>query len=230
MPEEETNPHISPPASGSQNQDGEEENLPKTLNPVLLWLGGRPRLIQILVWSLVAISVATGATLWLTGQLEPLEIGLGSLFIINLVGAATIFLPLPGILSVCAASAPALGLNLYWVVGVSALGSAIGEMTAYLAGYGLMQTKKGKDFRARYKSYDRVRTLMKKRGWAVLLLLAAIPNPVFDVAGIVAGSLSYRVFSFFGWVLLGKTLKYIATSAACFYAVDWLQRLFVPGL
>jgi uncharacterized membrane protein YdjX (TVP38/TMEM64 family) len=39
------------------------------------------------------------------------------------------------------------------------------------------------------------------------LLLAAIPNPFFDLAGVVAGALKMRVRVFLFWVWIGETIK-----------------------
>ncbi len=203
-----------------------EYNDPKNpINTRLMWIAKHPTIIQVFIWSIVVISLVVGVTLWLTGNLKTTDLGLGGIFLINLLGSATIFLPFPGIAAVCAASAPTIGLNLYGIVILSGIGSAIGECTAYLLGYGIINTARGKALQSRYKYYDRISKMMKKRGWFVILFFATIPNPVFDATGLAAGSLRYSIYSFFMWVLLGKIIKYIFTVIACYNGIEFIQRL-----
>jgi membrane protein YqaA with SNARE-associated domain len=42
-----------------------------------------------------------------------------------------------------------------------------------------------------------------------IFLLAFIPNPVFDVAGIAAGALRIPVWKFIAATMLGRTLRFI---------------------
>jgi uncharacterized membrane protein YdjX (TVP38/TMEM64 family) len=53
---------------------------------------------------------------------------------------------------------------------------------------------------------------MERRGFATLLVLAAVPNPLFDVAGMAAGMLRYPVGKFLLACWLGKTLKAIVIA------------------
>jgi membrane protein DedA with SNARE-associated domain len=47
----------------------------------------------------------------------------------------------------------------------------------------------------------------------MLLFLAAIPNPLFDIAGFVAGVVRYPVWKFLLNVWAGKTIKAILFAA-----------------
>jgi membrane protein YqaA with SNARE-associated domain len=60
-----------------------------------------------------------------------------------------------------------------------------------------------------------------------LFLLAAIPNPLFDVAGVAAGALRYPVWGFLVAVLVGKLVKFVAVVYACLHGVQWITRVFV---
>jgi membrane protein DedA with SNARE-associated domain len=67
--------------------------------------------------------------------------------------------------------------------------------------------------------YDRVTVWMKKYGGITILVLAFIPNPLFDIAGMVAGALrmplwKYLVFSWIGKV--GKMLLFALGGAQIF--------------
>ena len=45
-------------------------------------------------------------------------------------------------------------------------------------------------------------------------VLAFIPNPFFDLAGIAAGALKLPLIPFLVWVLIGKTLKMLVFAYA----------------
>ncbi len=191
---------------------------------ILGWIGSRFYLLQIGVWGIVVVTVGAGFILWRLGYLEPRDLGLGGVFLSNLIGSATIFLPLPGLTFACAASAPTLELSLPLVALLGATGSAIGEITAYMIGFGIAQSG-GENLMRRYKGYERISGLMRRRGGYILFFFSATPNPFFDAAGVAAGSLRYRLWEFLVWVLIGKLVKYGYTVVACSAGISWLQRL-----
>jgi uncharacterized membrane protein YdjX (TVP38/TMEM64 family) len=55
--------------------------------------------------------------------------------------------------------------------------------------------------------YETMEGWMRKYGEWVILLLAFIPNPAFDMAGIIAGALRMKVANFLVWCWIGKVLK-----------------------
>ena len=202
-------------------------------NIVIEWLSKHPVILQVGIWLVVAAALITGVVLWALGILTEWEsLGLPGVFILNLVGSATIFLPLPGIAAICAGAVPQVipeGSNVAWhlflVIMFGSVGSTIGEMTSYLAGYGLIHTKTGKSIKTKNKTYEKVSRFMDKSGWLTLLVLGILPNPLFDSAGIVAGSTGYRLSSFIFWVFCGKLIKYSYTAVGCHYAVGWIMRI-----
>ena len=50
---------------------------------------------------------------------------------------------------------------------------------------------------------------MSRYGNLTVLLLAVIPNPLFDLAGMTAGVLKMPILRFLFWCALGKILKMI---------------------
>lgn len=135
------------------------------------------------------------------GNLE--SYGYLGIFLISVLGNATIVLPVPVILTAF------LGGGIFnpAIVGVvAALGATIGELTGYLAGIsgrGLIENK-GK--------IERVKNWMGKYGLWTLFVLALIPNPLFDLAGIVAGATRIPVYKYLIVVFLGKLIKFLAIS------------------
>lgn len=123
-------------------------------------------------------------------------------FIISLVASATIILPAPGIAVVIAMGAALDPVLLGIVAGV---GSAIGELSGYLAGRG------GRALipHQRRPQFERLQRLTDRYGAPLLILLAAIPFPLFDFAGIIAGMMKMRVATFIATVSIGKSAKYV---------------------
>ena len=125
------------------------------------------------------------------------------IFLISVLGNSTVVVPAPVIATAF------IGGSIYnpVVVGVvTALGATIGEMTGYLAGSG------GQAFIEENKHFKRVEKWMSINGFLTILFLAAIPNPLFDVAGIFSGVTKYPLKKFLLATLIGKTIKFVTVS------------------
>jgi len=132
-------------------------------------------------------------------QVEEFAIyGYPGIFVISFLANATVLLPAPGIAVVFAMGAifnPIL-------VGLAAgAGSALGELSGYLAGFS------GQAVIERTDIYERMVLWMKRNGNLTVLLLAAIPNPFFDLTGIAAGALKMPIPRFLFWCFIGITIK-----------------------
>jgi len=128
--------------------------------------------------------------------------GYAAVFILGLLGNATVIIPVPSLVGVGAAAA--YGLNPLLLGLASAPGEALGELTGYLAGYGgraAMEEQLSRRFGRQVESW------MRRRGDLVIFLLAAIPNPLFDLAGMTAGVLRFPVWRFLLFCGLGKMCK-----------------------
>ncbi|MFA4983386.1 MAG: VTT domain-containing protein [Candidatus Micrarchaeia archaeon] len=138
--------------------------------------------------------------------------GYAGIFIISLLSSATVFLPMPGFAVVFA-----MGrfLNPVLVGFAAGVGSGLGEMTGYLAGYAghnaVMNTSLFRSHKAQ----------IEKNGMFALFLLALVPNPAFDVAGVAAGAIRMPVWKFLPAVIAGKTLRYISLAFAGGYSEGW---------
>jgi membrane protein YqaA with SNARE-associated domain len=142
-------------------------------------------------------------------------------FLISLLSSATIILPVPGIAVIFA-----LGATYDpYLVGLSAgAGSALGELSGYMAGYS------GEGVFRKSKTYLRMEHWMRRRGSLVIFVLAFVPNPIFDLAGAAAGILRYPAWKFLFFCFLGKTPRSILVAFAGAWALEWvlkfLQRYF----
>jgi membrane protein DedA with SNARE-associated domain len=142
-------------------------------------------------------------------------------FVVSVIGNATVVLPLPSLVATFVTGGV---LNPLAVGIVSGAGMAIGELSGYLAGYGGGAIVRVED----RERYTRLESWMRRYGSWTLLVLSIIPTPLFDLAGIAAGTLHYPVWRFLALCFVGKTIKGIALALAGAQSVewvDWLSRL-----
>ncbi len=126
------------------------------------------------------------------------EYGYPGIFLISILANATILLPAPGIAIVFAMG----GVFNPFIVGLAAgAGAAIGELSGYMAGFS------GQAIAEHTKIYERIQDWMQSHGMLTIFVLAAIPNPFFDLAGMAAGALKMPLYKFLLACLLGKIIK-----------------------
>ena len=160
-----------------------------------------------------AAFIATGLVLWTTGTFNIETAGYTSIWFLAFIGAALVFLPVSALAAVCVAATVDLIPFLIAVVAASA--EAVGELTGYLAGMG------GKSFFERNRFYLRFKNLFSRYAALTLLVGSTIPNPLFDVMGVAAGSILYPVRKFLLLVFIGKTIKFTWVALGCYYGVTW---------
>ncbi|MGQ9573190.1 MAG: VTT domain-containing protein [Dehalococcoidia bacterium] len=178
----------------------------------------RPVLYGVAALLLLALLAGMAVLPWLLGvdqdQLEGL--GYAGVFIANFLGTATLFVPVPGLTAAGQALIVTLaGTFNPWVVAfVGGSGMALAETTAYAAGrigravreeHG--QPLGGRWGRALRRAGAFVDRLMLRWGFLTLLVLAAIPNPLFEFAGITAGAVRMNFWRFLLAVGIGKTMR-----------------------
>jgi uncharacterized membrane protein YdjX (TVP38/TMEM64 family) len=131
--------------------------------------------------------------------------GLGYLgvFAISIISNATVVFPVPGIAVVFASGGV---LNPLLVALIAGIGEPIGELSGYLAGYAGSAVVEDR------QRFERLRAFMERRGFLTLLVLASIPNPLFDLAGITAGMLRVPIWRFLLACWIGKTIKSLAIA------------------
>lgn len=125
------------------------------------------------------------------------------IFIISVICSASIILPVPGLLLMISFGAV---LNPVLVGIIAGIGSTFGELTGYMLGYG------GRIAIDKNKKYCLMIKWMKKWGGLTIFILALIPNPLFDLAGIVSGALKYPVWKFLIIGAFGRIPKHILFS------------------
>lgn len=124
--------------------------------------------------------------------------GYPGIFLISFMAYATVLLPAPGVALVFTMGSVFNPLGVALAAGT---GAALGELSGYLAGFS------GQAVVERVDIYDRLTRWMQKNGSLTVLVLAAIPNPFFDLAGVAAGSLKMPVLRFLLWCWIGEIIK-----------------------
>ncbi|MCL5957760.1 MAG: VTT domain-containing protein [Chloroflexi bacterium] len=162
-----------------------------------------------------------GGSVWVAcarPNLEGLAVyGYPGLFAVMFASSASVLLPLPGFATVMAAGTMANPLLIALFAGP---GSALGELTGYIAGQGgrNMLEKRHIGVVRRFEHW------LDKYGFWALLVFAAIPNPAFDMVGIAAGSLGFPVRKFLVACLVGNTIKYLFLASIGSTAISLLAR------
>jgi uncharacterized membrane protein YdjX (TVP38/TMEM64 family) len=147
-------------------------------------------------------------------QAEQLAIyGYPGIFILSFLAYATVLLPAPGVAVVFTMGSV---FNPIGVAIAAGTGAALGELTGYLAGFS------GQAVVERVEIYERLTSWMKKNGSLTILVLAAIPNPFFDLAGVAAGSLKMHVVRFLFWCWIGEMIKMAIFAFAGARSLDFL--------
>ncbi|MCL6430237.1 MAG: VTT domain-containing protein [Anaerolineae bacterium] len=173
-----------------------------------------------IVLRVVAILVALGITVSIIVFREELArfaaYGYVGIFVISIIGNATVLLPVPSLLAVFAGGTAFNPLITGLVAGV---GEPLGELTGYLAGYG------GSAIIENRARYEQMRGWMQRHGFATIVVLSAIPNPLFDLAGVTAGALHMPVWRFLIACWLGKTAKALVIAWLGSQSAGWIDSL-----
>ena len=141
--------------------------------------------------------------------------GYPGIFLIALLANATVLLPAPGVAIIYAMGAI---FNPFGVGLAAGAGGAIGELSGYLAGFSGQAVVERTDVYARIKPW-----VDRYGGWAIMVL-SAIPNPFFDVAGIAAGMAKMPIQIFLLFTLIGQLIKMTLFALAGHYSITLLSN------
>jgi membrane protein YqaA with SNARE-associated domain len=180
--------------SDSESSTAELASSPPTTSAVK-----KRRLLRSVAAVLAAVGITVGIILLRDHIKEFAVYGYPGIFVISFIGNATLILPAPSFAVVFAVGG---ALNPVAVGIVAGLGATLGELTGYLAGVGGRYVIENRDI------FNRVQGWMQKGGVLVIFLLALIPNPAFDVGGIVAGAMKMPVWQFVLAAWAGKSIRF----------------------
>ena len=177
------------------------------------------RRLTLVRWlTLVGVITLIGVLFIFRDQVKRLEkYGYAGIFLISIAANATIIIPLPGVAFTTAMGAV---FNPAGVAVAAGLGAAFGELSGYLAGFS------GQGVVERIALYEKMTAWMKAHqnlAYGLIVLLAFIPNPLLDLAGMASGALKIPLWKFLIACSLGKILKMLCFAYAGYYS---LNRLF----
>ena len=140
--------------------------------------------------------------------------GYPGIFLIALLANATVLLPAPGVAVIYAMGAifNPLGVGL-----AAGTGGAIGELSGYLAGFS------GQAVVERTSAYNRIKPWVDKYGGWAIMVLSAIPNPFFDIAGIAAGIAKMPIQTFLLFTWIGQLIKMTLFALAGHYSITLIS-------
>jgi uncharacterized membrane protein YdjX (TVP38/TMEM64 family) len=177
--------------------------------------------IGVVLLRILAIAVVIGITIYVYSIRDHVKeyavYGYPGIFLIALMANATVFIPAPGVAVVFAMGSV---FNPFWVALAAGTGGAIGELTGYLAGFS------GQAVVENTKIYNRVSPWVQKYGVWTILVLAAVPNPFFDLAGVAAGVTKIPVWKFLLFCWMGQLIKMAMFAYAGAYSIDWLVSFY----
>lgn len=143
--------------------------------------------------------------------------GYPGIFLIALMANATVFLPAPGVAVVFTMGSI---FNPIGVALAAGTGGALGELSGYLAGFS------GQAVVGRIDVYNKISPWIEKYGSWTILVLSAIPNPFFDIAGIAAGMAKMKLWRFLLFCWIGQIIKMAMFAFAGAYSIDWIASFF----
>ena len=168
-----------------------------------------------------AITAVIGITVYIYSVRERVddfaEYGYPGIFLIALMANATVLLPAPGVAVVFAMGSI---LNPIGVALAAGTGGAIGELSGYLAGFS------GQAVVERTDVYNKISPWIEKYGGWTILVLSAIPNPFFDIAGIAAGIAKMKLWRFLLFCWFGQIIKMAMFAFAGAYSIDWIAGFY----
>jgi len=129
--------------------------------------------------------------------------GYVGVFVITLVASGALVVPVPylGVIIVAGTF-----LNPALVALTAGAASALGELTGYFLG------KSGRAVLPRNGYVQTMERGMQRFGAPVIFVAAAIPNPFFDIAGILAGATKLPLWLYLLATFSGKTLRFFALA------------------
>ena len=167
---------------------------------------------------IIGIILITVLVFIFRNEMQRLEnFGYLGIFLVSIAANATIIVPVPGLAITTSMGAV---FNPIGVAVAAGLGAAIGELTGYAVG------KTGSSFISDKNFYLRLLDWMRnhpKWSFAVIIVMAFIPNPLMDVTGMVCGALAIPAWKYLAGCAIGKTLKMLIFALAGHYSWQLLN-------
>ena len=143
------------------------------------------------------------------------EYGYVGVFVLCLLANGTVLLPAPSLMVVVSS---AQSLNPFWVATAGACGATLGELSGYWFG------RTGNRLFTSFTGVVQWLSDKIRNDYVFTFVLAVLPFPVFDAAGIYAGGKQISMWKFQGVCLLGKWIKMLFYAFVFSNLQVWLPR------
>jgi uncharacterized membrane protein YdjX (TVP38/TMEM64 family) len=177
--------------------------------------------VGVVILRILALAAVIGITVYIYSIRERVDefaaYGYPGIFLVMLMANATVIIPAPGVAVVFAMGSV---FNPILVALAAGTGGAIGELSGYLAGFS------GQAIVENTQIYNRVSPWVQKYGAWAILVLSAIPNPFFDLAGIAAGVAKIPIWKFLLFCWVGQLIKMAMFAYAGAYSIDWIAGFY----
>jgi membrane protein DedA with SNARE-associated domain len=174
------------------------------------------RLIVLRWLALIFVVVLTIILFLNRDSIQYLErFGYVGIFLASLLTNASLILPVPGVLITSAMGAV---FNPLLVALAAGGGAAIGEISGYLAGFS------GQRIVEKTKWHEKLENWMNKYGDLTIVVIAFIPNPAFDIVGMMAGAMRIPLFRFLILCFIGKVLKMLVFAYGGYFLGSQFPR------
>ncbi len=175
---------------------------------------------RLTVLRLLALLAVIGITVFIFSIRDRAEqiagYGYPGIFLLSILANATLILPAPGWAVTFAMGAV---FHPFGVGLAAASGATLGELTGYMAGFS------GQAVMENTRVYEKLLGWTRRYGGLTIITLAAIPNPLFDLAGIAAGALRMPVGLFLLYTWIGKMIKMMLLAYGGAASIGWLDAL-----
>lgn len=154
------------------------------------------------------------------------RVGYPGLFLVTLIANSSIILPTPGFIAVIVAGAV---LNPFLVALIGAAGMTIGELSGYLVGRAgtAASVGKGRSEGSRWAQWAALSNkLVGRWGMLGIFVLAATPNPLFDIGGIAAGAIRMSIVKFLIATFAGRLIRTSLLAYSSAYSIEKIINLF----
>lgn len=175
----------------------------------------RRRVLAIQALSLVAVLIVAIAAIPLSESLEDNPTpSYFALFITAVISGALFMLPGFGWAAIGAFAIIFDTWLLPALIGTT--GQVLGELYSYFLGH------TGSHWIKQSRWYLRLHRFMQRHGFLTITVLAATPNPLFDLTGAVAGALGLGWHRFYIAAWLGRFIKNILIAVLALHGADFI--------
>ena len=159
---------------------------------------------------------------WAAPMLRPLaHWSYPGAFILAFLASVTVFIPTGPLQFFIISLGRNHALNPIGLGIAAGIGSGLGELSGYIVGRGSSHLLHAKNKAVRWLM-ELQSSILKRWAGLGIFFLAAVPNPIFDFAGIAAGLMGMPWYEFLFWCVAGRIVRFTLLAYVGAWSVAWL--------